>query len=196
MNRTSVGIIIKNKEVYNTVYLDHCRKMKSSVKTAYKSTNFFHEIRRMVTRGCLVANKNIPESHSNNGWKVFVLYTKSVMDLLFRQQVFSDKAVRMECLGGPTLRLDKHLLYEVDGKAEWIEVAKKYDFDHVSNNSGLGKVKLSTEQFRNKVLQLPLPPATAYEISRKHRNKLSNIYFIKYLGQVSQLIIIMRMNQI
>jgi len=120
----------------------------SAVKSAYTSTKLFHEIQRMVERQCLVANKNISR-RVNNGWKVFVPYTKSVIEVLGAQKVFIHKGTRMDCLGGHSMRLEKHLLWEVDGKSDWIEVEKKYGFKHVSNNSGLGKVKLSMEQFRN-----------------------------------------------
>jgi len=95
----------------------------------------------MVERQCLVANKNMSR-RVNNG-------SKSVIEVLGAQKVFIHKGVGMDCLGGHSMRLEKHLLWEVDGKSDWIEVEKKYGFKHVSNNSGLGKVKLSMEQFRN-----------------------------------------------
>jgi len=121
----------------------------------------------------------MPEKFKN-GWKVIIPYTRSVLDLLFNQQVFMDKSVRMDTLGGPFLK--NHLLYQVDGNAEWISVAKKYGIDHVSNKSGLGKVGFNLKDFRSCVKKLPLPPATGYEICRKHRDKISNIYFIQIFG--------------
>ena len=48
LNGTSVDIIINNKDVYNTVYLDHSRKWETTVKEAYQSTTFMFQIKRML----------------------------------------------------------------------------------------------------------------------------------------------------
>ena len=126
--------------------------MKSTVRTAYNSPYFFRQIQRMLEHGSLVANTEMPEQFKN-GWKVIIPYTNKVLDLLLNQEVFMDKSVRMDTLGGPFLK--NHLLYEVDGNAEWISVAKKYGIDHVSNKRGLGKVLLNAKQFRTSVTKLP-----------------------------------------
>ena len=107
--------------------------MKTTVKSAYQSDMFFKEIERMIHTARLVGNKKMG-TKVNNGWNVFLPYTKSLIFRLGKQTLLKVKGgVELDGLGGHSMRLEKHLLWEVDGQSDWIEVAKKSGFKHVSN---------------------------------------------------------------
>ena len=186
LNGTSVDIIIKNKEVYNTVYLDHHRKFDTTVKEAYKSTTFFDQIKRLLRDECLVANPKQRKCKFTNGWKVFVPYNTSLIDMLKNQFVFKDKDelknVNVETVDHLTIKYSGHLLYDLDRSPKWNETSRNYDIDYISPDHNLGNDRIPKTKFLKMFNDCGMIEDRANHLLKKCRSKPNTVCFLKLFG--------------